>query len=173
MSEEFDRVCNRRRIAFSKAESALDLARISTDFWDVDPSTVHEPGDYERYGVGEYWRFNPSGKRSYGPPLAGYRLSSGEYQPIEIVRVDEAHHLGRSAALGLDLCWEEGRLRWYDPAAGRYLWAFDREAVRANREAAARQSETARADRITAQRERDAAEARNREMEAEIRRLQG
>ena len=28
---------------------------------------------------------------------------------------------GYSAVLGLYLCWEEGRLRFYDPVAGRYL----------------------------------------------------
>jgi len=30
--------------------------------------------------------------------------------------------------LGLDLCWEQGQLRWYDPAVGAYLLTLDEEA---------------------------------------------
>ena len=33
-------------------------------------------------------------------------------------------HYGYSAVLGLYLCWEHGRLRWYDPATG-YLRTHD------------------------------------------------
>ena len=75
---------------------------------------------------------------------------NGVYQPIDIVTVDEFYYWGHSEALGLDVCWENGHLRWYDPAARRYLRTFDEEAE-----------------------ERVAAEERVRELEAEIRRLQG
>ena len=30
--------------------------------------------------------------------------------------------------MNLDLCWEDGRLRWYDPAGRRYLDTYDEEA---------------------------------------------
>jgi cell division protein FtsB len=55
----------------------------------------------------------------------------------------------------MDLCWEEEKLRWYDPASLQYLLTFD---------------ETEEA-RVSAERELDAAEERVRELEAEIRRL--
>jgi hypothetical protein len=66
--------------------------------------------------------------------------------------------------LDLDLCWEDGQLRWYDPVAGRYLVTIpeEREALIA---------ETARANS-----ERDAriaAEARVRELQEDLRRLRG
>ena len=35
---------------------------------------------------------------------------------------------GHSDVLGLDICWEHGHLRFYDPAEGRYLMTFDEEA---------------------------------------------
>ena len=90
-------------------------------------------------------------------PLAGDRLASGRYEPIEIVQADETHYWGHSDVLNLDLCWEEDQLRWYDPAVLQYLLTFD---------------ETEEA-RIAAVRKRDAARQRVRELEAEIRRLRG
>ena len=71
----------------------------------------------------------------------------GEYQPIEIVQLDETHYYGRSDVLGLDLCWEEGLLRWWDPAKERYLSTFNEEADGRI---------TAESDRDAAQVERDA-----------------
>jgi Uma2 family endonuclease len=122
----------------------LEIASESTAENDV----TGKRDDYAAFGIPEYWRFDPSGGSYYGAPLSGDRLTSSGYQPIEIVRVDEAHHRGHSFVLGLDLCWEEGQLRWYDPASLRYVLTFD-------------ETEEARI----------AAEARVRELEAEIRRL--
>ena len=76
------------------------------------------------------------------------RLVNGTYQPISVTESGDLHSLGHSEVLGLDLCWEEGQLRWYDPATGRYLPTFDEEAEA-----------------------RLAAEARVRELEAELERL--
>ena len=120
--------------------------------------------DYAAFGIPEYWRFDPSGGEYYGTGLAGDRLVDGAYQPISITETDDRHSWGRSGVLGLDLCWEDGQLRWYAPPAERYLPTFDDEAEA----------------RIAAQDERDmerrarmAAEARVRELEAENRRLRG
>ena len=77
--------------------------------------------DYERYGVGEYWRFDPSGGEYHDAALAGDRLVDGEYEPIEIEALDEGRLRGYSEALGLYVCWEEGMLRFFDPVAGSYL----------------------------------------------------
>ena len=138
----------------------LEIASESTAENDV----TQKRDDYAAFGIPEYWRFDPSGGEYYGTGLAGDRLVDGAYQPISITGTDELHYRGRSEVLGLDLCWEDYQLRWYDPATGRYLPTFDEEAEA----------------HITVQRERDAerrarlaAEARVRELEAEIRRLRG
>ena len=118
--------------------------------------------DYARFLVPEYWRFDPSGGEFHSTHLAGDRLVGEEYQPIPVHRTAEGHFRGHSDVLDLDLCWENGTLRWYDPAAGRYLVTIPEE-----RES--RIAETARAD---SEREaRIAAEARNRQLEEELRRL--
>ncbi len=122
--------------------------------------------DYAGMGVPEYWRFDPTGGRFYRihhTHIAGDRLLNGEYQPITIHRIDDAHYWGHSGVLNLDLCWENGELRWYDPAAQRYLPTFDDER-------AARMAAESRAD---AEGNRaDAAEARVRQLEAQLRRQQ-
>ena len=106
--------------------------------------------DYAAFGVPEYWRFDPTNGRRYDTGLAGDRLVDGAYQPIEITQADDTHFYGRSNVLGLDICWEDTQLRWYDPVAGRYLSTFD-------------EAEDARLD----------AEQRVRELEDELRRLRG
>ena len=120
--------------------------------------------DYAGFSVPEYWRFDPSGGTFHSTHLAGDRLVGEEYQPIPIQRSTEGHFRGHSNVLDLDLCWEDGQLRWYDPVAGRYLVTIpeEREALIA---------ETARANS-----ERDAriaAEARVRELQEDLRRLRG
>ena len=81
--------------------------------------------DYAAYGIPEYWRFDPSGGRYHDAPLAGDILVNGAYQPVEVVQTGDANYRGHSPALNLDLCWEEGQLRWWDPAEERYLLTFD------------------------------------------------
>ena len=74
------------------------------------------------------------------------------------------HLHGHSHALGLDLCWEDGRLKWWDPAAESYLLTFDEERDVRIAEAEARAAAEARAD---------SAEARVRDLEAELERRGG
>ena len=81
--------------------------------------------DYARFRVTEYWRFDSQGGRWYQQALACDRLVNGVYQPIHIVQVDAERYWGHSDALNLDVCWERGELRWYDPVARRYLRTYD------------------------------------------------
>lgn len=60
--------------------------------------------DYERFGVGEYWRFDPSGGEYHDAALAGDRLVDGAYEPIEIEALGEGRLRGHSEALGLYVC---------------------------------------------------------------------
>ena len=76
---------------------------------------------YASYGVGEYWRFDHTGGRYHDAALAGDRLVNGEYEPVRINEEPDGVRWGHSPVLGLDLCWEHGELRFYDPAAEEYL----------------------------------------------------
>lgn len=125
------------------------VLEIASDTTGRNDYTVKRAG-YAAYGVPEYWRFDHTGGRLYPAGLAGDRLISGTYEPIGISRVDANRYWGHSDALGLDLCWEHGQLRWYDPRERRYLRTHAEERL-------------ARLE----------AEARNRELEERIRELEG
>ena len=75
--------------------------------------------DYAAFGVYEYWRLDPE------EGLAGDRLVDGTYQPIKITHSDAEHQWGRSKALNLSVCWEKGKLRWWNPETGSYLLTFE------------------------------------------------
>jgi Uma2 family endonuclease len=172
----------------------LEVASKSTGFINY----THKRNDYAAFGIPEYWRFDPTSGLFHDAPLAGDRLVDSVYQPIEIVQADEQHYWGRSDILNLSLCWENGLLRWWDPAAGQYLETPDEEAeartvaeasaaeeqaradseqVRADREQARAGSEQARAEREQVRGDREQAraeeaEARVRELEERLRRRQ-
>ena len=145
----------------------LEIASENTSENDV---TVKRD-DYAAFGIPEYWRFDPSGGEYYPAGLAGDRLVEGLYQPIGITVTDDSHSRGRSEVLGLDLCWEDGQLRWYDPATGAYLLTFDEEAEA--HIAAEGERDAAQGERDAERRARLAAEERVRALEAENRRLRG
>lgn len=135
-----------------------------------------KPGIYAGLGVAEYWRFDHTGGMHHRVALAGDRLVEGEYFPIELSTTDDGVIWGHSQILGLDVCWDNGRLRFYDPVAGEYLLDYSelmaqRDAViealvnsesRTDAEAARADAEAARADAET---------RRANEAEAELRRL--
>ena len=62
--------------------------------------------DYERFGIAEYWRFDPSGDEYHDAALAGDSLVEGKYEPIAIDTLQEGMLRGYSDALGLYVCWE-------------------------------------------------------------------
>ena len=106
---------------------------------------------YASIGIAEYWRYDATpDSEHYGEPLVGERLENGEYVRTDVAPAPDGMVRGHSPALELDLCWDDGRLRFYDPARG--VWAPDyyemREALQN-------------------------AEARMAEMEAELHRLRG
>ena len=95
----------------------LEVASESTGRRDY---TVKREG-YARYGVGEYWRFDPSGGRFHDAPLAGDLLADGEYQPFPIYREHDGLMWGHSPLLGLDMCWKDGELLLREPGANEFL----------------------------------------------------
>ena len=117
---------------------------------------THKREAYGAMGVPEYWRFDGTGGQQYRTHLAGDRLLGDAYEPIAIHQTAEGHYWGHSDSLNLDLCWEEGNLRFWDSESRTYLTTFADE----------------RAARTAAEARAMAAEGRPRELEAELRRLQ-
>ncbi len=132
---------------------------------------------YARFGVREYWRFDPSGGRYYDQILAADLLVDGVYRPMEIHHAPSGAIWGYSALLNLELRCEDDRLRLYDPAKGEYLRNLSEELQR-TAEASQRAADAAHAARVEASQRADAAHAarveasqRADEAEAEVRRL--
>ena len=119
---------------------------------------------YAELGVVEYWKYDASGGDFYGEPLVGERLVDGEYRRIEIRREPDGRVWSHSEALNLDLWWEDGALRFYDPVADRWLLSQMEEHERADNAETQSEQERARADNF---------QARLAELEAELRRVRG
>ncbi|MYE54730.1 MAG: Uma2 family endonuclease, partial [Chloroflexi bacterium] len=156
----------------------------------VSPTTVRadytdKRRDYERLGVGEYWRFDPSDGEYHDVALAGDRLVDGVSEPIEIEELREGRLRGYSEALGLYVCWEDGMLRFFDPVSESYLRSHKEDVDRVDEERAGRmaaehragtaeaRAEEERVGRMAAEHRAGAVEARVSELEAELRRLRG
>ena len=116
-----------------------------------------KPVLYARVGIGEYWRFDPSGGNYYGSGLAGDTLVEGVYQPIELTTESDGMVWGYSPALDLCMCGKDNRLSFYDRKTGLYLRSIGEESA-AHRQTAA---------------ERDAARAEAARLREELHRLQG
>ena len=134
---------------------------------------------YQRMRAGEYWRFDPSGGRYHDAPLAGDILADGEYRRIAITVEPDGSFWGYSQALALFLVWDDGKLRFYDPATRDFLpnpSQYARERDEANRRADAdraarimsdrradmsdRRADAERAERIMSERRAAASERR-------------
>lgn len=139
---------------------ALEVASISTRHRDIGPKREL----YAGIGIGEYWRFDPTGGQHYGYPLAGDILTGGEYQPVEIIAEPDGMLWSYSTALDLCLCALDRRLLYYDRKTGRYLRSVGEER-------AARLASEAERDQTAA--ERDAALAEAERLREELRRLRG
>ena len=83
-------------------------------------------------GCGSTGAFDPSGGEYHRQSLAGDVLIDGTSQGIAIEETHPGLFWGRSAVLGLSICWEYGHLRWWDPAAQRYLETHDQTTERAD-----------------------------------------
>ena len=119
---------------------------------------------YARLGIAEYWRYDATGGDFYGEPLVGEYLAEGEYRRMEMNREADGMVWAHSPLLNLDLCWDEGRLRFYDPAAR--VWLLNQMEERAARESAEARVEAEQAAR-------ESAEARLATLEDELRQLRG
>lgn len=138
----------------------LEIGSKST--YDVDLGRKRDL--YAELGVREYWLYDPTGGEFYGGPLMGGRLVDGEYRPIALQHESDGRTWGHSDVLNLDLWWEDGDLRFWDPVAGRWLLNHEEEKDRAD--AAENRADAETLARLEA-------ETRVAELEAEVRRLRG
>ena len=160
---------------------ALEVASKNTARHDVDVKI----DIYRRIGVPELWYHDRTGGDLYGQPLAGWRLSDGEYLPIALTVEPDGVISGYSPTIRLYLCWDDGQLRFRDPLTGDYLSpiedvhdALDAEQIRHNaeREAHAGTQQRLGRERIAHSETQQALERereRTRRLEEELRRLRG
>ena len=132
---------------------------------------------YANLGIGEYWRYDATGGDFYGEPLVGERLIDGEYQPLRMREDEDGRIWARSEALNLDLYWDNGELRFWDPVAEKWLLKQREERAgrlaaeeRAAQEQAGRLAE--RAGRLDAESRAQAAESRAAQEQAARQELQ-
>ena len=93
---------------------------------------------YQRLGIQEYWRFDPTGGRLYGKPITGERLVNGEYEEYPPEYGANGLIRSRSELLEVVFRWNGEEFDALDPATGMTL---DKRAVaeaRADREQEAR-----------------------------------
>ena len=166
----------------------LEVASRSTGRRDY---TVKRAG-YARFGVGEYWRFDHTGGRYHDAPLAGDLLVGERYEPLELAddRPGKMYGMlsGYSPALDLYLCWDQGKLRFYDPKTDEFLLdplemvavlydvqaerdtvQDERDAERIARLTTEIERDNAIAERDAAAAERDAANERIRQLTEKLR----
>ena len=114
---------------------------------------------YERWGVSEYWLYDPTEETRLTPLLQGFRLVDGVYEPIE-VEFDEELYRGFSSVLNLELHARQDWFRFFNPSTGEYL---------NNLEESERARASERISRQSAERERDEERARREELERLLR----
>ncbi len=130
-------------------------------------------GTYAFLGVREYFLYDPTGDY-LTPSLQGLHLVGDNFQPMPQELRPHGALTIRSTVLGLDLCLENGELRFYDPTTEQKLLSH-REAEQALQaaEQARQAAELARqaAEELASHEAaaRQAAEARLAELEARLR----
>ena len=115
---------------------------------------------YAQLGIREYWLYDPKGNLHW-PRLQGYVLARGEYRALPTRDLAGGGLAIESWVLGLELRFEDDRLRLWDPTEQQYLLTLKEEKAARQQEAQAHQQEVQR---------RQLAEARA-DAEAQVRQL--
>ena len=124
---------------------------------------------YASFGVPEYWRFDETGGDYHGQPLAGDKLVDGVYQPIPLHYEPDGTIWGHSEILGIDIYWQDKKLRIFDPATGEFMPEYNE--VMEEREVAVRERDSEIAQRRLVEAQRDMEVQARAEAEAELERL--
>ena len=140
---------------------ALEVASPSTYRYDLGAKRTL----YARTGVGEYWRFDPSGGEMCGDALSGEILVDGTYESFKTYSGPDGMVWGYSPVLDLCLCVKENRLTYYDRKTQTYLLSIGEE--RAAHLQTAAELDEERAARLLAATERDEESTAHRQAAAE------
>ena len=127
----------------------IEVTSRSTRLEDLD----RKKSLYQRLGIEEYFLYDPRSEY-LDPPLQGYRLSGGRYQPIS----PEPDGSLVSQVLDMVLSWDESGLQLVDAQTGEALLSYSEQREARELEAAARQA--AEAARQVAEAACQAAEGR-------------
>ena len=122
-----------------------------TSRWTQSEDLKHKPQKFAQIGVEEYFLYDPTADYLV-PPLRGFRMTDGEYVPIEL---DMKGGLV-SEQLNVRLCIEASQLVMYDLATGERLQteaeaehtAREREQALRERERALREAAEAEVQRL-------------------------
>ena len=107
---------------------------------------------YQRLEIQEYWRFDPTGGRLYGKPIAGERLVAGRYEEYELQYGGDASVRGPSELLGVVFYWDgEELFDVLDPVTGLTIDKRVAAEARANAEQARADAAEAELARLRAQ----------------------
>ena len=122
---------------------------------------------YQRLGIQEYWRFDPTGGDLYGRALVGERLVNGEYEEYPVEPGPDGSERSYSELLGVMFCRNSGgEYDALDPATG--VTIDKRAAAEAQATAMEAELRLERGARIAEQAARAAVEARVRELEERL-----
>ena len=125
----------------------LEIASVSTATADMGAKRDL----YARLGIPEYWRYDSTGGDFYGEPLIGEYFVDGEYRRFEMHHEQDGRIWSYSPMLNLELWWDDGRLRFWDPVKQEWL-LNQREEHRGRLLAEERaEQERARADALEAE----------------------
>ncbi len=97
----------------------IEITSESTRYTDC----IEKRNKYAQLGVTEYFQYDPTGNY-LDPPLLGFRLIAGEYEPIDPGGNGSGAIAIRSEVLGLDLRRDRGQLRFYVPETGQKLLSY-------------------------------------------------
>lgn len=130
---------------------------------------------YQRLGVQEYWRFDPTGGRLYGKSVAGERLVAGRYEEYSLQFGDDGSVRGHSELLDVVFYWNGEEFDALDPETGLTIdkrvaaesWADREQQARVVAEAALSLEQAARSQ---AEARANAAEAEFARLRAQLRR---
>jgi hypothetical protein len=122
-------------------------------------------------GVREYVQYDPTGDY-LKPPLQGFRLVAGTYEPLPVIERPEGRLVLYSAVLELELHLEDGQLYFYEVETGQKLLTHrESEQARLQAEQARLQAEQARlqAEQARLQAEQGRVQAEQARLQAEER----
>ena len=80
--------------------------------------TLRKRDTYQRIGVPEYWRFDPTGGRHYGQAIIGEELVNGQYREFPLTEYGGGSVGATSLVLNLNFRWWDERFHIHHPLTG-------------------------------------------------------